>query len=463
MKLALVLALLLCPTICTGQVFEVSAGSSTLDGVSGASVTTYFANSTLVTSAGLLSDGHVRYSLAYLFRFHGFDVTAGDSQFSFTAGLSGIGIAERGVSFGRNTEKQKLEFFIGETGSLYQAQFATTFGGTSPGAGIFYERRFSHVKVSSLGVVQGAKYTALGAAQFDWRALRATATAGVLQNAREWQAQATWRPRERVSFLASHSDYVDGPLHSIIDEIGASAGVGRLDGNATAFHSVHGWGESAGAGIRISDFATVRESWAVGPNQSPIYLTTGTETFRHWSASQTYTRDGHGSFSFGGAYHSNRFTASIGQQLLYNVTSSKFESATVAALTVHVQNASVNLATSVNRAEHLFLYTASGNDFLGEPINARGHSAEWMEKAKYEISGQVLDLHGNPVSGAALQVGGVVAYTDSAGNFSVRFKKGDAQPFAVLLEQFAAPGRWHVVEAPARVGPGAAVAVVVAR
>lgn len=450
----------LCPSV-SAQVYEIGIGSSTLEGVQGASVTTYLPNSTIVASVGRLSDGDVRYSLSYLFRWKGFDVTAGDSTFSFLAGLSGLGIAERGVAIERKTEKTKLDFFAGETGTLFQAPFAVTFGGTSAGAGVFAERKFQRVKLSTLEVIQGNKATALESAVFDWRSLRATATAGWLQGSRQFEAQAQWRPKPRLSLIASHSTYVLGATHSTIDEVSGSAGIGRVDGNLTAFHSSFGWGESAGAGVRPLDWLSIREAWAVAPSQRPLYLTTGLESFRHWTASQTYTRDGRGSWSFGGSYHSNRWSASVGQQILFNVTSGKFESATIASLQVHAGNISTNLATSINRAEHL--YTASGTDFLGEPINAHGHDSQWIEHARFELSGRVTDPKGNAIEGAAVKVGSVIAYTDRTGTFLVRSKKQNAQPFQVLPSEFAAPGRWRVLTAPSTVYSGQEVEVVVTR
>jgi hypothetical protein len=453
-----------CSPSAHAQVFQISGGDSTLEGIAGASVTTYLPTSTMTTSVGRLSNGDVRFSASWLFAWRKWDVNVGDSTFSFTSGLAGLGIAERGVSFERHSDTSKLAFFVGAIGNYFQAPFASTFGGATAGAGVFYERRFTHITISSLDVEQGRKHTALQSAIVSWRNVKLTATAGWLANARQFDAEGEWRPTRRVMFLASHNVYVLPPTRSTIDELAGSGGLGRLDGYASAFHSVQGWGESAGGSIHPLDFLTVRTSWAGAPRQSSLFLTTGTETFRHWSLSESWTEtSGHASYSTGGGYHSNRFTASIGQQILYDVSDGKFESAYVAALTLHVGNGSANFATSVNRAQHLYLYGASGQDFVGEPASARGHDVAWIEKTKYVVSGRVLDARGNPVEGAALQIGTEFVYTDGAGNFLARFKKPSAVPFLVLPNEFSTPGKWHIVSAPKSATPGGQISVVVSR
>ncbi len=391
-------------------------------------------------------------------------MTLGDSQFSFTSGLSGLGVAERGVSFERHTDTSKLAFFVGAIGDYFEAPFASTFGGATAGAGVFYERGFQHVKLSTLEVVQGHRYTALESGTLDWRGLTATGTVGYLENARQLQAQVSYRPFQHFFFLASHSTYVLGSTHAIVKRTAASAAVGRFDAYRTGFHGAQGFGESFGGAVRPFDFLAVRESVALEPRQPPLFLTTSTEMLQRWSLSQSWSSNaGHSSFALGGGYHSNRFSASIGQQILYNVATSRFEQATVAQLVVHISNGSVNLGASVNSSERVYLYAVSGQDFIGEPASPRGHDVSWISKAKYVVSGQVLDAKGNPVEGAAVKVGDVVAYTDASGTFEVRFKKSASVAFAVMLDEFASPGIWHVLQAPSVASPGESVSVVVGR
>ena len=72
---------------------------------------------------------------------------------------------------------------------------------------------------------------------------------------------------------------------------------------------------------------------------------------------------------------------------------------------------------------------------------------------RYLVSGRVVDVDGHPLEGAAVRIGGDLAFTNSEGAFSVRVRKDQALPFAVLLDEFVAPGRYQVESAPDRVLP----------
>jgi hypothetical protein len=67
------------------------------------------------------------------------------------------------------------------------------------------------------------------------------------------------------------------------------------------------------------------------------------------------------------------------------------------------------------------------------------------------VRGQVLDPEGGPIAGAALQIGAVLAVTDSDGNFMLRVKKSGALPLKIAFDQFTAPGNFVIVQAPATV------------
>ena len=72
---------------------------------------------------------------------------------------------------------------------------------------------------------------------------------------------------------------------------------------------------------------------------------------------------------------------------------------------------------------------------------------------RYLVSGRVVDVDGHPLEGAAVRIGGDLAFTNSEGAFSIRVRKDQALPFAVLLDEFVAPGRYQVESAPDRVLP----------
>jgi hypothetical protein len=64
--------------------------------------------------------------------------------------------------------------------------------------------------------------------------------------------------------------------------------------------------------------------------------------------------------------------------------------------------------------------------------------------------------------GCAIEAGkGIIAVSDSQGQWSVRVKKAAALPLVVLPEVFAAPGSWEVKKAPAEAVPGMLVNIEV--
>jgi hypothetical protein len=461
-KWALVLSLLVAPGA-RAQVFQVSAGQSTIDGAGGGQVVSYFNGWTLTTGAGEIQAHGFRFAASAEFTYRGWDVTVGDREFSFLTGDTGFGVAERGVSMGRRTEHSTFQLFGGAVGTLFTTPFFNSFGSETMGAGMYYEHRFKHVKLQSLEAIQGMKKTALESAELSTHGLKATVNAGWLQNAREFNALAEYRPDSHFAFYAAHQVYVLPPIRSAVDTVSAASNLGIFQTYVSAFHGDYGWGETIGAGARYR-WLQFNEMRAASYGEPPIWLTTASQTSRRWTLSESFTdQDGRHAFSMGAGFHSNRLTASVGQSILYNVVTGQFQQATVARLTLHVANASADVGTSVNSASRKFLYTADASDYLGEPASTRGHNTGWISKAKYEVSGRVLDSQGEPVAGAALEIGGVTTYSDNRGEFSVRFKKPHAVAVAVLLDDFAAPGRWHVVDAPLRANPGEPFIVIVVR
>jgi Protein of unknown function (DUF1416) len=74
---------------------------------------------------------------------------------------------------------------------------------------------------------------------------------------------------------------------------------------------------------------------------------------------------------------------------------------------------------------------------------------------KFVITGTVVDDHGQPVEGAAIQLAGrAVVYSDSQGKFCARVKQNKAIVLSVLVNEFAAPGHWAVTTCPVDVQPG---------
>lgn len=112
---------------------------------------------------------------------------------------------------------------------------------------------------------------------------------------------------------------------------------------------------------------------------------------------------------------------------------------------------STSLGTYV-RPDGAVDYSASGSTFLYmgsfggvQPQQLGGRMA------RYVVRGMVRDDEGNPIEGAALDLGGEVVFTNSSGEFFLRAKYPRRYSVTVLTEEFLLPGRWEVVSAPSDV------------
>jgi hypothetical protein len=61
----------------------------------------------------------------------------------------------------------------------------------------------------------------------------------------------------------------------------------------------------------------------------------------------------------------------------------------------------------------------------------------------------VKDDEGQPVEGAAVDLSGEMAFTNSRGEFFVRVRRPQRYALTIPLDEFLLPGRWEVVAAPA--------------
>ena len=97
-------------------------------------------------------------------------------------------------------------------------------------------------------------------------------------------------------------------------------------------------------------------------------------------------------------------------------------------------------------------YSASGSTFLY--MGSLGGAAPQQigpRMSRYVVRGRVRDEAGNPVEGAAVDVGGQLVYTNSSGEFFLRASHPQLFPLAVRTAEFLLPGEWQVVSAPAQV------------
>jgi hypothetical protein len=100
-------------------------------------------------------------------------------------------------------------------------------------------------------------------------------------------------------------------------------------------------------------------------------------------------------------------------------------------------------------------YSASGRTFLYmgsfggmQPQQLGGRMG------RYVVRGTVVEENGNPVEGAAIEIGTEVVFTNSAGQFFHRLGRPGRSAVKVLTAEFLLPGQWEVVSAPAEAVAG---------
>jgi hypothetical protein len=112
---------------------------------------------------------------------------------------------------------------------------------------------------------------------------------------------------------------------------------------------------------------------------------------------------------------------------------------------------STNVGTYV-RPDGSVDYSASGSTFLymgafgGIQPQQLGQSM-----GQYIVRGIVRDEAGEPVEGAAIDLSGEMAFTNSRGEFFVRVRRPQRYALVVALDDFLLTGRWVLVSAPSEV------------
>src|SRR4029077_2990395 len=101
------------------------------------------------------------------FKYHGLDVIAGDSAFSYSVDGAGTSVYERGLAVEKKSDKTVIGAFAGLTGLAYQVPFFSTLYQTRyPGVGVYFKERLGRWQISSLEVFS-RKRTAIQSARYD--------------------------------------------------------------------------------------------------------------------------------------------------------------------------------------------------------------------------------------------------------------------------------------------------------
>jgi hypothetical protein len=122
-------------------------------------------------------------------------------------------------------------------------------------------------------------------------------------------------------------------------------------------------------------------------------------------------------------------------------------------LTVRLQlgGSSVNIGSTLDPFGRM-TYSASGSTYLyvGEAAGAQPIA---MRFERWVIRGRVVDEAGKPIDGAAVDLGGELAMTNSRGDFFLRTKHREAVPVKLSFDDFLAVGHYELVSAPERALP----------
>jgi hypothetical protein len=131
---------------------------------------------------------------------------------------------------------------------------------------------------------------------------------------------------------------------------------------------------------------------------------------------------------------------------------------------LRIHDTALNFQTNVDPVMHV-QYTTYASSYVQGPLAGRAmNNQSHSTGGKFVIAGAVVDEHGQPLEGAAIQLqGGAVVYSDSQGKFFARVKRDKPSALVVLLQEFATPGRWAVMTCPADAAPGTEVLIKVRR
>jgi hypothetical protein len=461
------LCVLLLGVPASAQVLQLSAGRSTLLGGTGGEITAFFPDSTLSASAGF-ANGHFVFGASETFKFHGLDVTAGDRNFGYSFDGAGLGVSTRGLFVQRNARHTSFAVFVGSTGFGYATPFMVTAKVQHIGAGLFLQRHFDNgLLLSSLAVIDGGKHTAVQGLSYRSHSLHLAGSGGLLQNQKSFTGEADYQPFRSLSISANHNDFFLAD-HLTTNSLSGFAGLGHITLQASLldgqYRMLKTTGASAGASLRIGSL-TVRSNFYES-NHRVLLVHVVQEHFHRWTVSGIVNQlQGQTSYAFGGGYHGNRISLSLDHSVLFFPISGKgFQQTTTVQVSLRLHDTALNFQTNVDPMMHV-QYTTYASSYeqgplAGAALNSHSHSAG----GKFVIGGAVIDEHGQPVEGAAIQLqGGAVVYSDSRGQFFARMKHDKPAALVVLLQEFAAPGRWAVTSCPVDAAPGTEVLIKLRR
>ena len=176
---------------------------------------------------------------------------------------------------------------------------------------------------------------------------------------------------------------------------------------------------------------------------------------RNLGLSELFAQTGHSvSAGLGGRYQSGFTTIALDYQNYYVPLRQPDPFMRALTLTVRLQlgNSSASIGTAIDPFGHV-TYSASGSTYLYVGELAPGVQPITIRFERYVVRGFVQDEAGHPIDGAAIDVGGELALTNSRGEFFVRTKTRRIVPIRVSFDDFLAIGSYELLSAPASATP----------
>jgi hypothetical protein len=239
-----------------------------------------------------------------------------------------------------------------------------------------------------------------------------------------------------------------------------NAGVSASRGGAF-FTNTRMFSVTRSLGSRLTTYGAILRIRTQNQKPQHLYLVTTEERLtRRLSLRETFNEGaGTKTMGWGGRFLSNPLTVGIDYQTVFNPLAGGFGGRTfVQAWTVNLQ---IHLPRGVTFHYDTFLdpfghfrYTAYVNGIRYNPVEKvlePSVAGAQPSLGRYLVRGEVQDERGNPVWGVAVQVDGQYVYSDSQGQFFLRFSRAGEYPLKVVAERSLRPGRCEVIRAPSTV------------
>jgi len=517
LRMALVCAIVLVrPHPATGQVIQLTGGSSSLLEAEGGSVEVRGANYTGRIDLGYL--GRPSLGFSYSRPFQSSLLDAGDQQIPFLLPTDlfdrSYYFLARGLSLAGNADGGRFLVFGGATSNGYFAPFLSVARGDTPSGAVFYEKKLSptlhffsrNIFSSRQTSIQAIEWAArkdikmalsagmgnnqpYGASSFSmdkhWLLLDASytragdqfrrvlvATPQLSENDRE-NIRLELHPINNFRLVINRNNYFSsvvpvGIVRAMVQGIGVGAAFAGFQTYGSLFESSTELGNSSALALGVrrrlmrhfeAGVDLLHSAYSKGAPSRSVIGNLREVVNSRLSVTQTITHNnGQTTIDFGGTFLSNFLSLSVDYQTVFLpfVQNGPGQFKQVMVLGLHFQlphGVQFNMDTNVTPLGQV-RYTAYGSTYAYHGIAQASPGTSFSGAfLRNVVRGEVLDPQGEPIAGAALRIGTELTVTDSYGDFMVRLKKADNLELKVAFDEFTAPGNYVIVEAPATVKP----------